>query len=863
MTALAHRPTLRRPANGGIAARRAVVRWAWRMFRREWPRQFLVTALLTVAVAAAIGSVTIAYNSGSADDAEFGSASHLIRFDGADPRELEAGLAAARERFGTTDVIGHRTLAVPGSVDPVEFRSQDPRGPYGDARLALRQGSYPARAAQVAVTDGVATLLGLEIGERLALDAHRRTVVGIVENPRELSDEFALVTPSSAGAPDHVTVLVDASADSVGAFADSQAGAARDRRSAFVGTEPRPDDQAASALAMFGVATVFLVLAALVASAGFAVIAQRRLRQLGALAAIGATERHVRLVLLTNGAVAGVIGALIGTIIGLALWLAILPTLEPAAGHRIDPLSVPWTLLAAIVLVAVIAASVAAWWPGRVVARIPVTLALSGRPPRPGPTHHSTIVAAVLIAAGIGSLALSDRDREPLIVAGILATILGTLLLAPLAIRVFARAAGHVPIGPRLALRDLARYQARSGAALAAITLALGIAATVVIVAAAEEKQSAEEPPNLSDRQIRVYTAATPVPEAVATQTPAELERMAAGVRRLAAGLDDAAVVPLHNAYQPTERPIPDSGNRVQLTQALTRRIGDLDAEEGSGKPITCYGPAGCYVTESRLYVATPAMLRYLGIDPAAVDPSTDFLVDRSVPTEELVTASEQTTPRAGEDPKVTELAVANVQRIDNRKLFGAAKGETGFAPTSYITLDGLRRRGWKQIPSGWLVELTRPLTSDQIAAARESAADAGLTIEVQRESTSQAKLSAIATAAGALLALGILAMTVGLIRSESAGDLRTLTATGATSRVRRTLTASTAGALALLGALLGVAGAYVVVVATYLDDLGYLSRIPILYLSLMVVGIPWAALAAGWLLAGREPPAIARPAIE
>ena len=105
--------------------------------------------------------------------------------------------------------------------------------------------------------------------------------------------------------------------------------------------------------------------------------------------------------------------------------------------------------------------------------------------------------------------------------------------------------------------------------------------------------------------------------------------------------------------------------------------------------------------------------------------------------------------------------------------------------------------------------------------------------------------------------------MTVGLIRSETAGDLRTLSAAGATSRIRRTLTAATAGGLALLGALLGVAGAYVVVAATYLDDLGYLSRIPVLYVVLMVVGVPLAAAGAGWLLAGREPPAIARPAIE
>ena len=183
MTSLAHRPALRGPSSGGIAARRPLVRWAWRLFRREWRQQILVLALLAVAVAAAIASVTIAYNSGPTDDAEFGSASHLLRFDGADPRRLEAGLAAAEERFGTIDVIGHRSLVVPGGVDKVEFRAQDPRGPYGGARLALRRGGYPEGPGQVAVTDGVATMLGLELGKTLALDGRRRTVVGIVENP--------------------------------------------------------------------------------------------------------------------------------------------------------------------------------------------------------------------------------------------------------------------------------------------------------------------------------------------------------------------------------------------------------------------------------------------------------------------------------------------------------------------------------------------------------------------------------------------------------------------------------------------------------------------------------------------------------
>src|SRR6266511_4068549 len=200
MTTLAHRLELRGPRNGGVAARRAVVRWAWRLFRREWRRQILVTALLTVAVAAAIGSVTIAYNSGAADDAEFGSADHVLRLDGADPRKLQAALDSAKGWFGTTDVIGHRTLSVPGGFETVEFRAQDPRGAYGDALLALRQGSYPVGPSQAAVTDGVARLLDLEIGETLALDGQRRTVVGIVENPRDLGDEFALLSPSSAAA---------------------------------------------------------------------------------------------------------------------------------------------------------------------------------------------------------------------------------------------------------------------------------------------------------------------------------------------------------------------------------------------------------------------------------------------------------------------------------------------------------------------------------------------------------------------------------------------------------------------------------------------------------------------------------------
>ena len=105
--------------------------------------------------------------------------------------------------------------------------------------------------------------------------------------------------------------------------------------------------------------------------------------------------------------------------------------------------------------------------------------------------------------------------------------------------------------------------------------------------------------------------------------------------------------------------------------------------------------------------------------------------------------------------------------------------------------------------------------------------------------------------------------MTVGLIRTEAASDLRTLTATGATSTTRRTLTATTAGTLALLGTLTGAAGAYLALAAGHRSDSGVLSHPPVLYLTITILGISAAAALSGWLLAGRQPPAVARRVLE
>jgi putative ABC transport system permease protein len=183
--------------------------------------------------------------------------------------------------------------------------------------------------------------------------------------------------------------------------------------------------------------------------------------------------------------------------------------------------------------------------------------------------------------------------------------------------------------------------------------------------------------------------------------------------------------------------------------------------------------------------------------------------------------------------------------------------------PGSFMTEPAIRDRGWGIMRAGWLLEAAAPLTGAQIAEARATAAGAGLTVEFREAQEDLLALRSGATAAGMLVALAVIGMTVGLIRAEAGRDLRTLTATGATSAVRRTLTATTAGALALLGVLIGVLGAYTVLVAGYVEAATLLDSIPWAHLAATGFGVPLVAGLMGWLMAGGEQRAITRQPIE
>jgi putative ABC transport system permease protein len=848
-TALRERPAQAGARNGGVPARRAVTRWAWRMFRREWRQQLLVLALIVVALAATVVGAAVATNNPPPAGAGFGTANDMATFQGGP--QLTSQIAALQQRFGRVDVIENQAVPIPGSINTYALRAQNPQGAFGPPMLSLVSGHYPAGPDQAAVTDGVASTFNLKIGDQWHQGGKTRQVVGIVQNPQSLLDEFALVVPGQVTAPTQVTVLFNAP----GVDPASLGPNVQSRQSAAASNPLNPET------IVLGLATVGMLLIALVAVGGFTVLAQRRLRSLGMLGALGATDQNIRLVVRVNGVIVGVVGALVGTVLGLALWLAYRPSLQSSSHHLIGAFQLPWIVIGPAMVLAVVATYFAASRPARSVTRIPIVAALSGRPAPPKQVHRSAVPGVVLFVVAAVLFWFTGKSANgggaPELVLGFVALIAAVILLAPLCLTVLARAGRRAPIAVRLALRDLARYRARSGSALAAISLGALIAVMVCVLTAQRYGNVLDYAgPNLASNQIIVYT-------------PNGHGGGPGNGPGNGPGGGQGAGSPSGTASTPQAQ--------ASVAHGIATAFGSHDVTELDQTSATLLHAAAGRSWSGPVYVATPQLLQAFGIKASDVNPDADILTMRpglsGLSQMQLVYGGYFGNGRGGAGngppgngtnsfpcPKSQCLASPVIQEI------GALPSGTS-APNTVITEHAIHTLGLSTSVSGWLIQTPHPPTAAQITNARLTAAAAGMTIETKSSAPSSAEILNWATVFGIALALGILAMSIGLIRSETASDLRTLTATGASGMTRRELTAATAFALALGGAVLGTVAAYVAAIgyawSNPLDGLSELSSVPTANLLLIVVGMPVIAAVIGWLMAGREPPAISRQPLE
>ena len=805
--------------------RRVVRRWTWRMFRREWHQQVLVLALVALALAATAVMAAAASNAPPPATAQAGTAAFIANVPGGP--ELEQRVRAFAADTGPVELIDHRQVGVPGTALSVDLRGQSPRGRYSRPLLNLLTGRYPTAGHEIAVSPVAAADLGLSLGATwrpAGLGTWR--VVGTVENPDSLLDAFVLVAPGRVPAPTSVTVLFDASPRRLPAALRSLTYAAN-RGGGF-----------SAALLVDLVAAFGLTLIGLVSVAAFTIIARRRQRSLGLLGSVGATDARLRQAVLTNGWLTGLSAVLLGAPVGLGLWALYRPHLQSSAHHVIGLWHLPWGELAVAAALALLTPLLASIRPAREMARQPIVRALESRPPTPRPVARSATPGVVMLVVGflvLGYAAGRGGASLVLVLAGFVTLVVGLVLLTPIVIAALGAIVPLVPLSARLAIRDLTRYRARSAATLAALSIAVMAAMSVLVATSARYSDPLDYVgPNLSSTQLLIQPA--PQSDTALTSTQSSV------AHELARSLGSTAL------------------DLVSPAAGLVH--------QGPGRNWS-----------GQLFVATPALLAAFRIPTSAIQPRAlvvthrpglsgvaDLVLVRGGASNGQATPGLPSADKTGPSPTSTCTVAGGCVANPAIQELAALPGGTS-APNTVVTEFAVRTLHLATYASGWLLTAPQPLDASQIAQARSTAASAGLVVETRSGMPTSGEVAGWATGAAFALALGLVAMALGLFRGETVEDRRILVVTGASSWTRRGVGGVVAMLLALLGAVLGSLGAYVAVAAVLRAQpqsaslLSELTQVPTLSLLAIFVGLPVVAGGLGWLLSGGAPARLTRPA--
>lgn len=246
---------------------------------------------------------------------------------------------------------------------------------------------------------------------------------------------------------------------------------------------------------------IFLV-AALLSGSAFAVTASRQRRQLALLACTGAEPGQLRRYLLGQALILGAVAAAVGAAVGIGLAGAIVGlghALGPATSlgrwvATFGPFQVPVVPTLAVLVAAVLASAVGALVSGGGRGRMNVVSELDGR-------------REAVRAAGLGRLRLGficlvtglaapqmfraavwERFEPTRVTSlmmlglrglGLVALLIGGLLLLPVVLWAVERISGRLSLPLRLAAREVSRHRTRSVPAIAAIMVAVAALTTI------------------------------------------------------------------------------------------------------------------------------------------------------------------------------------------------------------------------------------------------------------------------------------------------------------------------------------------------------------------------------------------------
>jgi|GEM_PF-5209783 len=809
-----------------MAARRAIWRWAWRTLRREWRGQVAIVVLVVASVALSVGGGLALYNLSAPDEAITSGAQFSL--DGA-PEEVEEFL----RQLGAHGAVQRASVGVAGTSQLVQLRAVDLRNPVLDPLVDLRAGVLPVGPGETAMTTGLSAKLGAPVGSTIRLDDFDLAVVGIVENPTDLNDQFLLVDDGSPPRARFSTTYLTKT--SIDAIDDGE----------FPGgvsvNETTPPRAVATVMANVGSALT-LMLVGLLATASFGVVARRRMRQFGLLGAIGARPKQLRGAAAFNGFAIGLLAAVIGAVVGVVVVVLVVPRLEGAIGHRID-FEVPLLIVAPPIAVATVVCTLAAWLPARAMARQSIVETLAARRPTSQPTRSFAGLGVVLAGVGyfmLGRTAADESAIAPL--ASMALLVVGVLLLTPAVIALLGRivASGSLPL--RIAGRDLARFQARSAAALGAIVLALAVPVGVGVTTASYDAGKSSGPPNLDAATAIVWGAHVDHGDgSIRAVANVDVGAVKDAAER-AAAIDPAlSITEIQVPIDATMGVFADDDGRP--TVGSMGVLSPLDCAQNVDGDTASYGSddggATCFLAH-QAWVATPELAQLWDFDHVALTEPHSMAVRE--PGDYLLRPADN----LGLGAPSTLASTAH----------GGIPNYASF-PEALVTLDALGE-GFEAITVGWIVSSNNALTPSLVAELRNAMGD-NAELETFSEPVGNEGLRTIVALGGLVVGLIILGATVTLVRDEMVDGDRVLTVLGATAHVRRAVAGYTAGLLALVGAVLAIPLGYVGLIVGRAGGVKLPHAIPWSTLLIVFVVFPLVAAGASGLLSSKQPAHLGR----
>ncbi|WP_187975318.1 ABC transporter permease [Corynebacterium poyangense] len=219
---------------------------------------------------------------------------------------------------------------------------------------------------------------------------------------------------------------------------------------------------------LFGMLLLVAVTLLLISPA-FSVLATKHARMFSLMATQGATPRQIRSGIVSFGAALGIAGGLcgivLGTCLGSAVWLHYNSTWWP---------TIPWTMLAILLLTCVIGSALLAAIPAFLVARMAISQGIAGATPdRLRYFHWRMLIGPILFFCGI-ALRFVSQYASVMTFAALL-WIISIPLSAPIVVWAFDKILSRSTTSLRLAHRNVLRNSFRSLSVLSAIAAVLGI----------------------------------------------------------------------------------------------------------------------------------------------------------------------------------------------------------------------------------------------------------------------------------------------------------------------------------------------------------------------------------------------------